>query len=128
MRMLCGDSRVNMQRIRSGTLSDKDWEKLAAALSPLSETKMYLDDSSSLSPAQLRSRCRRQMMEHGLDLIVLDYMQLMTADGRVENRQLEVSEISRKLKGIALELKVPLLACAQLSRQRKNRQHPPGAL
>ena len=116
MRMLCGDSRVNMQRIRSGTLSDKDWEKLAAALSPLSETKMYLDDSSSLSPAQLRSRCRRQMMEHGLDLIVLDYMQLMTADGRVENRQLEVSEISRKLKGIALELKVPLLACAQLSR------------
>ncbi len=116
MRMLCGDARVNMQRIRSGTLSDKDWEKLAAALSPLSETKMYLDDSSSLTPAQLRSRCRRQMMERGLDLIVVDYMQLMTADGRVENRQLEVSEISRKLKGIALELKVPLLACAQLSR------------
>lgn len=116
MRMLCGDARVNMQRIRSGTLSDKDWEKLAAALSPLSETKMYLDDSSSLTPAQLRSRCRRQMMERGLDLIVIDYMQLMSADGRVENRQLEVSEISRKLKGIALELKVPLLACAQLSR------------
>lgn len=116
MRMLCGDARVNMQRIRSGTLSDKDWEKLAAALSPLSETRMYLDDSSSLTPAQLRSRCRRQMMERGLDLIVIDYMQLMSADGRVENRQLEVSEISRKLKGIALELKVPLLACAQLSR------------
>jgi len=116
MRMLCGDARVNMQRIRSGTLLDKDWERLAAALSPLSETKMYLDDSASLTPAQLRSRCRRLMMERGLDLIVLDYMQLMTADGRVENRQLEVSEISRKLKGIALELKVPLLACAQLSR------------
>ena len=116
MRMLCGDARVNMQRIRSGALTDKDWERLASALSPLSETKMYLDDSSSLTPAQLRSRCRRLMMERGLDLIVLDYMQLMTADGRVENRQLEVSEISRKLKGIALELKVPLLACAQLSR------------
>ena len=116
MRMLCGDARVNMQRIRSGALTDKDWERLASALSPLSETKMYLDDSSSLTPAQLRSRCRRLMMERGLDLIVLDYMQLMTADGWVENRQLEVSEISRKLKGIALELKVPLLACAQLSR------------
>ena len=116
MRMLCGDARVNMQRIRSGALTDKDWERLAAALSPLSETRMYLDDSASLTPAQLRSRCRRLMMERGLDLIVLDYMQLMTADGRVENRQLEVSEISRKLKGIALELKVPLLACAQLSR------------
>ena len=116
MRMLCGDARVNMQRIRSGALTDKDWERLASALSPLSETKMYLDDSSSLTPTQLRSRCRRQMMERGLDLIVVDYMQLMTSDGRVENRQLEVSEISRKLKGIALELKVPLLACAQLSR------------
>lgn len=116
MRMLCGDARVNMQRIRSGSLSDKDWERLAAALAPLSETQMYLDDSASLTPAQLRSRCRRLMMEKGLDLVVIDYMQLMSADGRVENRQLEVSEISRKLKGIALELKVPVLACAQLSR------------
>ncbi len=116
MRILCGDARVNMQSVRSGALSSKDWERLSAALGPLSETRMYLDDSSSLTPAQLRSRCRRQMTERGLDLIVVDYMQLMSADGRTENRQLEVSEISRKLKGIALELKVPLLACAQLSR------------
>ena len=77
---------------------------------------MFLDDSASLTPAQLRSRCRRLMSERGLDLIVIDYLQLMSADGRSENRQLEVSEISRKLKGIALELKVPVLACAQLSR------------
>lgn len=116
MRMLCGDARVNMQNVRSGTLSSKDWQKLSEALGPLSETKMFLDDSASLSPAQLRSRCRRLMSERGLDLIVIDYLQLMTADGRSENRQLEVSEISRKLKGIALELKVPVLACAQLSR------------
>ncbi len=116
MRMLCGDARVNMQNVRSGTLSNDDWRRLSEALGPLSGTKMYLDDSASLTPAQLRSRCRRLMTEKGLDLIVIDYLQLMTADGRTENRQLEVSDISRKLKGIALELKVPILACAQLSR------------
>ena len=116
MRMLCGDARVNMQNVRNGSLSSKDWQRLSEALGPLSETRMYLDDSSSLTPAQLRSRCRRLMTEKGLDLVVIDYLQLMTADGRTENRQLEVSEISRKLKGIALELKVPVLACAQLSR------------
>ncbi|HSK68289.1 MAG TPA: replicative DNA helicase [Candidatus Limnocylindria bacterium] len=116
MRMLCGDARVNMQSVRSGALTPSDWERLSMALGPLSETRIYLDDSSSLSPAQLRSRCRRLMTEQGLDLIVVDYMQLMSSDGRTENRQLEVAEISRKLKGIALELKIPLLACAQLSR------------
>ncbi len=116
LRMLCGDARVNMQNVRSGTLSNEDWRRLSEALGPLSETRMYLDDSASLTPAQLRSRCRRLMTEKGLDLVVIDYLQLMTSDGRSENRQLEVSEISRKLKGIALELKIPILACAQLSR------------
>ena len=116
LRMLCGDARVNMQSVRNGSLSSGDWQRLSEALGPLSETKMFLDDSASLTPAQLRSRCRRLMTEKGLDLIVIDYLQLMTADGRSENRQLEVSEISRKLKGIALELKVPVVACAQLSR------------
>ena len=116
LRMLCGDARVNMQNVRSGVVSSKDWLRLSQALGPLSETKMYLDDSASLTPAQLRSRCRRLMTEKGLDLIIIDYMQLMSSDSRSESRQLEVSEISRKLKGIALELKVPVMACAQLSR------------
>jgi replicative DNA helicase len=116
LRMLCGDARVNMQSVRSGALSSSDWERLSLSLGPLSEKRIFLDDSSALTPAQLRSRCRRLMTEQGLDLIVVDYLQLMTSDGRTENRQLEVAEISRKLKGIALELKVPLLACAQLSR------------
>ena len=116
MRMLCSDARVNMQSARSGTLRNEDWFKLAKALAPMSGMRLYIDDTSSLTPAQLRSRCRRLMMEKGLDLIVIDYLQLMSADGRTENRQLEVSEISRKLKGIALELKVPVIACAQLSR------------
>lgn len=125
MRALCGDARVNMQRARSGSLKADDWVRLAKALAPMSQMRMYIDDTSSLTPAQLRSRCRRLMMEKGLDLVVIDYMQLMSADGRTENRQLEVSEISRKLKGISLELKVPVMACAQLSRanmQRANKK------
>ncbi|MHC1786344.1 MAG: replicative DNA helicase [Christensenellales bacterium] len=116
LRALCGDARVDMQRARSGSLKADDWIRLAKALAPMSQMRLYIDDTSSLTPAQLRSRCRRLMMEKGLDLVVIDYMQLMSADGRTENRQLEVSEISRKLKGISLELKVPVMACAQLSR------------
>ena len=82
---------------------------------------MYIDDTAAITPTQLRSRCRRLMMDKGLDLIVVDYLGLMRADGRVESRQLEVSEISRQLKAIALDLKVPVMACAQLSRANKDR-------
>lgn len=121
LRMLCGDARVNMQAVRQGTLRDEDWMKLAKSLGPLSASDVYIDDTAGLSPTQVRSRCRRLMMDHGLDLIIIDYLQLMAADGRVENRQLEVSEISRGLKAIALELKVPLIACAQLSRANTQR-------
>lgn len=116
LRMLCGDARVNMQSVRQGTLRDEDWVKLARSLGPLSASHVYIDDTAGLTPSQVRSRCRRLMMDKGLDLIIIDYMQLMAADGKVENRQLEVSEISRNLKAIALELKVPLIALAQLSR------------
>ena len=77
---------------------------------------LYIDDTAGISPTQLRSRCRRLMMDKGLDLVVLDYLGLMHSDTKSENRQLEVSEISRQLKAIALELKIPLIACAQLSR------------
>jgi len=116
MRMLCSEAKVDMQKIRSGTLSDGDWMKLARVLGPMANAPLYIDDTSGITPSQLRSRCRRLMMDKGLDLIMIDYLQLMAADGRTENRQLEVSEISRQLKSIALELKVPLIACAQLSR------------
>ena len=121
MRILCCEARVNMQRVRNGSLDNNDWQKLALAVAPLAQAPLYLDDTSSLTPSQLRSRCRRLMMEKGLDMIVIDYMQLMTSDSRAENRQLEVSEISRKLKAIALELKVPVVACAQLSRANTQR-------
>jgi len=122
MRVLCSDAKVDMQRVRKGTLSPEDWEKLAMSLTPMAAAPMYIDDTAGLSPSQLRSRCRRLMMDKGLDLIIVDYLGLMRADGRVENRQLEVSEISRQLKAIALDLKVPVMACAQLSRANKDRQ------
>ncbi len=121
LRLLCSDARVNMQQVRSGTLRDEDWARLARSLGPLSASEVYLDDTAGITPAQVRSRCRRLMMEHGLDLIIIDYLQLMGSDQRSENRQQEVSEISRSLKSIAQELKVPLVACAQLSRANTQR-------
>lgn len=121
MRMLCTAARVDMQAVRHGTISDEDWMNLTTVLGPLASSSMYLDDTPGITPSQLRSRCRRLMAERGLDLIVLDYLQLMAADHRSENRQVEVSELSRALKGIALELHVPLIACAQLSRANAQR-------
>jgi len=121
MRVLCGEARVNLQKVRKGLLEDREWNALARALGPISNAPLYLDDTAGLTPAMLRSRCRRLMMDHGLDLVLVDYLGLMRSDGRVESRQLEVAEISRQLKAIALELKVPVIACAQLSRANKDR-------
>ena len=121
MRMLCCDARVDMQKVRKGQLKDEDWVKLARTLAPLASSEVYIDDTSGLTPGQLRSRCRRLMMDKGLDLIVLDYLQLMSSDKKAESRQVEVSEISRSLKAIAQELKVPLIALAQLSRANEKR-------
>ena len=121
MRVLCSEAKVDMQKVRKGTLEDREWSALAKALGPISNAPMYLDDTAALTPSQLRSRCRRLMMEHGLDLVLVDYLGLMRSDGKSESRQLEVAEISRQLKAIALELKVPIIACAQLSRANKDR-------
>lgn len=121
LRMLCSNARVDMQKVRKGTLHDDDWMKLAKSLGPLSAAPMYIDDTSGISPTQLRARCRRLMMDKGLDLVIVDYLGLMRSDGKAESRQLEVSEISRTLKAIALELKIPIIACAQLSRANKDR-------
>ena len=116
LRLLCSAANINMQRVRSGMLTDDEWVKIGDTINELSNCRIYIDDTPGLTPSQLRSRCRRLMMEQGLDLIVIDYLGLMGVDKRVENRQLEVSEISRQLKAIALELKIPVMACAQLSR------------
>ena len=122
MRVLCSDAKVDMQKVRKGTITNEDWIKLANSLTQMVAAPMYIDDTAGITPTQLRSRCRRLLMDKGLDLVVVDYLGLMRADGRVENRQLEVSEISRQLKAIALDLKIPVVACAQLSRANKDRQ------
>ena len=121
MRMLCCDARVDMQAVRKGQLRDEDWMKLARTLAPLAASQVYIDDTSGLTPGQIRSRCRRLMAEKGLDLIIVDYLQMMGCDKKTESRQVEVSEISKGLKAIAKELKVPLVACAQLSRANEKR-------
>ena len=121
MRILCSAASINMQRVRNGMLSDDEWMKLGDCLNSLSACRIFIDDTSGLTPSQVRSRSRRLLMEQGLDLVVIDYLGLMSADKRVENRQLEVSEISRGLKAIALELKIPVLACAQLARANTSR-------
>ena len=122
MRMLCSDAKVDMQRVRKGTLRDEDWLSLSKTLGPLSAAPMFIDDTAAITPSMLRSRCRRLMMDQGrLDLVVVDYLGLMRSDNHAENRQLEVSDISRQLKAIALELKIPIVACAQLSRANKDR-------
>ncbi|MDD3214028.1 MAG: replicative DNA helicase [Eubacteriales bacterium] len=121
MRILSNAANINMQRVRNGMLSEDEWIQLGDSLNRLSNCRIFIDDTPGLTPSQVRSRARRLMMEQGLDLVVIDYLGLMNADKRVENRQLEVSEISRGLKSTALELKVPVLACAQLARANTNR-------
>ena len=116
LRILCGAAGINMQRISGGMLGDDEWARIGDCLNRLSGCQIHIDDTPGLTPSQVRSRARKLMLEHGLDLIVVDYLGLMASDRRAENRQVEVSDISRALKGIALELRVPLVACSQLAR------------
>jgi replicative DNA helicase len=116
LRMLCSDSRVDAHKLRTGRLQEKDWARLAKAYADLSASKVFIDDSSALSPLEMRAKCRRLRAEHGLGLVIVDYLQLVTGSGRAENRQQEISAISRSLKGLAKELAVPVVALSQLSR------------
>ena len=123
MRSMSSLGRVNQTRIRSGQMTDQDWAQLISAFNILQERgKMYIDDSPNMSPAEVRSRARRVARENdGLSLIVLDYLQLMSVPGKGDNRTLEVSEISRSLKALAKELKVPVVALSQLNRSLEQR-------
>ncbi len=118
-RMLCSEANIDSQRLRVGELGDGDWESLWAACDVLNRAKIYIDDTAGITVMDMRSRARRLKSEHGLDLIVIDYLQLMQGSGKRnsgENRQQEVSEISRSLKALARELDVPVIALSQLSR------------
>lgn len=121
MRMLSSLGRIDQHKVRTGKLSDDDWPKLTHAVGQLAEAPMYIDDTPALTPTELRSRARRLMREHGLGLIVIDYLQLMQVRGTSENRTNEISEISRSLKSLAKELNVPIIALSQLNRSLEQR-------
>ncbi|MEE2023293.1 MULTISPECIES: replicative DNA helicase [Alkalimonas] len=123
MRMLASVGRINQTRIRTGQLEDEDWARLSSAIELLNtKGKMYIDDASGLTPTEVRSRARRVAREHGgLSMIMVDYLQLMTVPGLSENRTLEIAEISRSLKALAKELKVPVVALSQLNRSLEQR-------
>ena len=116
LRLLCADARIDAHRLRTGKLNEKDWARLAKAYNDLSQSRIFIDDSATISPLEMRAKCRRLKAEHGLGLVIVDYLQLVTAAGRSENRQQELSAISRSMKGLAKELGVPVIALSQLSR------------
>jgi replicative DNA helicase len=116
LRMLCADARVDAHRLRTGKLNEKDWARLAKAYADLSNSRIFIDDSASVTPLEMRAKCRRLKAEHGLGLVVVDYLQLVTGGVKIENRQQEISAISRSMKGLAKELSVPVVALSQLSR------------
>lgn len=124
-RMLCAEAGIDSQRLRVGEMHDEDWKHLWDACDTMSRAKIYIDDTAGITAMDMRSRARRLKAEHGLDLIVVDYLQLMQGSGKRNNsgdRQQEVSEISRSLKALARELDVPVLALSQLSRSVESRQ------
>ena len=121
MRMMSSLGRIDQHRVRTGKLTDDDWPRLTSAVSLLADAPIFIDDSPALTPNEVRARSRRLMREHGLGLIVIDYLQLMQVGGTKENRVTEISEISRSLKSLAKELKVPVIALSQLNRSLEQR-------
>jgi replicative DNA helicase len=121
-RMLCSEAKVDSQAVRTGYLTSSDWHRLTAAAGRLSEASIFIDDSPGLTVLEARAKARRMKAEHGLDLLVIDYLQLMRGRAAMESRQQEISEISRSLKALAKELNVPVVALSQLSRAVEARQ------
>jgi replicative DNA helicase len=120
-RLLCSEARVDAHRLRTGYLNREEWARLADALRRLTETQIYIDDTAGVGVLEMRAKTRRLKAEHGLDLLIIDYLQLMSGRGRIESRQQEVSQISRDLKGLAKEIDVPVIALSQLSRAPETR-------
>jgi replicative DNA helicase len=120
-RLLCSEARLDAHRLRKGYLNREEWAKLADALRRLCEIKIFIDDRPSQGVLEMRAKSRRLKAEHGLDLLIIDYLQLMSGRGRIESRQQEVSQISRDLKALARELDIPVMALSQLSRAPETR-------
>ncbi len=122
-RLLCSLGRIDSQKLRTGQLAEQQWQRVARAAGDLFEAPIYVDDSASLTVTEIRAKCRRLKRQQGLDLVVVDYIQLMTGGNRrTENRQQEIAEISRNLKNLARELHVPIIAVSQLNRALEQRQ------
>jgi replicative DNA helicase len=121
LRMLTAEARIDAHRLRGGFLGERDWGRLSEAIGTLSESKIFIDDSPSIGVLEMRAKCRRLASEHGLNLVILDYIQLMQGRGKFENRTLELASISRSMKGLAKELNVPVVVLSQLSRAPESR-------
>ena len=121
MRMLTSEARIDAHRFRSGYLNEKDYGRLSHALGTLAEARVFIDDTASIGVLEMRAKARRLQAEHGLHLLIIDYIQLMQGRGRFESRQQEIASISRSLKGLAKELKIPIVALSQLSRASETR-------
>lgn len=122
-RMLAMNSMVDSQKIRTGDLEDDDWDKLVGSVRKIGNSNLVIDDTSGITASELRSKCRKLKIEQGLDLVIIDYLQLMTGAGKrkSDSRQQEISDISRSLKVMARELNVPVIALSQLSRAVESR-------
>jgi len=116
LRLLCSATGFNLHHVRRGKLRPEDWPRLTRACDQLSRTPIYIDDTPGMTVLEMKSKARRLQQQHGVGLVIIDYMQLMTGSGRAESRQQEISQISRSLKGMAKDLDVPVLAISQLSR------------
>jgi replicative DNA helicase len=121
LRMLTSEAEIDGHRLRTGFLVESDWNRLPGALSTLSEARIFIDDTPGIGVLEMRAKSRRLMAEHGLDVLIVDYIQLMQGRGRFENRTLELASISRSLKGLAKELNIPVIVISQLSRAPESR-------
>src|SRR5216117_3599208 len=121
LRMLTAEARIDAHRLRGGFLGERDWGRLSQAIGTLTDAKIFIDDSPSIGVLEMRAKCRRLAAEHGLHMVIIDYVQLMQGRGRFENRTLELASISRSLKGHAKELNVPIVVLSQLSRAPESR-------
>ncbi|MBN8722400.1 MAG: replicative DNA helicase [Acidobacteria bacterium] len=125
-RLLCSESQVDAHRLRGGFLNRDEWARLGAGLQTISQSRIFIDDTAGISILEMRAKARRLKAEHGLDMLIVDYLQLIRGRGKIENRQQEVSQISRDLKALAKELNIPLVALSQLSRAPETRtEHRP---
>ena len=120
-RLLCSEARVSSHRLRTGKLSEEEWQRLSEWTGKLIEAPIFIDDTAGISVMEMRAKARRAKAEHKIGLIIVDYLQLMTVSERMGNREQEIAHISRSLKGLAKELSVPVIACSQLSRAVENR-------